>query len=632
MSEHRIEKLEEHVINRIAAGEIIVRPSSAVKELVENSLDAGATSIVITCQKGGMKALRIEDDGHGIRAVDLPILCQRFTTSKLRNYEDLRAIGTFGFRGEALSSISHVAHVSVVTRTKDDAAARNVTYHDGVMQGEPKVVPGRGVGTTIVFEDLFYNMETRRKVVTNMQDEYNKIVEVTQKYATHNPATSFMCKKFQGTVADLRTLGGVDHKEVVERVYGHALAKELLEYSCSSPSPSLVLEARGLVSNCNWSSKKMELLLFINNRLVESSSIKRMIDLVYSINLPKGAHPWVYLSIQLDPKTLDVNVHPTKKEVQFLEEELILEHLRAALEKLLENTKESRVFQMMKETRREKRKADGPEPEPARIRVDTMQLRINDMSRQNDLGQKNSDWVCPAESADLWQAVQNRRHPLATQTITRSVWVGIVDDQLALVQFGSSLHMINMFIVGQEFAYQMLLHNCGSQARCAIEPACSLKDVFVAGIRDPASGFTGTDERMEDMWPEFEQWAEGARDVLRPFGYDIADGVLRCFPKVFPFSPMPRPLLLLRLWKSKGSLEEYLQITARDAVEAILDLPESEECPRVDLPDPESKLLAHKLWELVHLSFFSAIEDYLTDGTITRIVALEQLYKVFERC
>jgi DNA mismatch repair protein MLH1 len=292
-----IHKLPQHVVNRIAAGEIIVRPASALKELVENSLDAKSTQITVTVKHGGIKFLQIQDNGHGIRYDDMAIVCERFTTSKLTSYEDLKSISTFGFRGEALASISHVAHLTITSMTADSKFAYTASYVDGKMtQSKPKMCAGVK-GTIIQYEDLFYNIPTRRRALSNPNDEYVKILEVLQKYAIHNPYTAFTCKKYGTPVSDLCTPGGVNSRivDVIGVIYGHAFAKELIPVQVSNssvlpdvdttatgcvdaPRPSsgyrVEFSCRGLITNANYSVKKPGFVLFINNRLVDCSSLK----------------------------------------------------------------------------------------------------------------------------------------------------------------------------------------------------------------------------------------------------------------------------------------------------------------------------------------------------------------------
>jgi len=185
MSAPKILKLDETVINRIAAGEVIQRPANALKEMIENSLDAGATSISVTVLQGGLKMLQIQDNGCGIRKDDLEIVCERFTTSKLSKFEDLLAINTYGFRGEALSSISHVAHLTIVTKTADSPVGFKAMYTDGKLKGPPKACAALQ-GTQIRVDDLFYNVATRRKALKNPSEEYSRIFEVVSRYSIHN--------------------------------------------------------------------------------------------------------------------------------------------------------------------------------------------------------------------------------------------------------------------------------------------------------------------------------------------------------------------------------------------------------------------------------------------------------------
>jgi len=341
--ESRIVQLEETVINRIAAGEVVVRPANALKELLENCLDAGSKHISVMVKGGGLKMLRIEDDGHGIRPEDLHILCERFTTSKLKKYEDLESIGTFGFRGEALASISHVAHVTVTTMTAKESCARVAQYLDGKLKGPARPCAGTR-GTTLVVEDMFYNNPTRKQALGKETLEHAKVLEVVQRYAVHYPLVAFNCRKATSSVTELSTVGGngLSSTDVIATIYGRNISQELFSFQIASDDPKFT--CRGLASGPNYSARSGTLILFINNRLVECNPLRRAIDAVYQPVLPRHQRPWVYIALDVDPAAIDVNVHPTKMEVQFLHEESIASQLQEVLTARLREAGGERMF------------------------------------------------------------------------------------------------------------------------------------------------------------------------------------------------------------------------------------------------------------------------------------------------
>ncbi|KAL3286344.1 hypothetical protein HHI36_000852 [Cryptolaemus montrouzieri] len=374
-----IKKLDEAVINRIAAGEIIQRPSNALKELIENSLDAKSTNIQISVKNGGLKLLQIQDNGTGIRKDNFDIVCERFTTSKLEKFEDLSSIATYGFRGEALASISHIAHLTITSKTSDEICAYVGSYIDGKLQGPPKPIAGNQ-GTIITVEDLFYNMFVRKKALRSPAEEYQKISEVVSKYAIHNANVSFSLKK-SGENNDIRTPLNSNHVENIRIIYGNLIARELIQFSCENDA--LGFKANGFVTNVNYSSKKMMFLLFINHRLVDCQNLKKCIDLVYATYLPKNSHPFVYMSLEMNPSYVDVNVHPTKHEVHFLNEEQVVEAVVTALETKLLGSNNSRVFYTQA-------KLPGVQTEPVITDKDKQNKTINpkDLVRTDSKEQK----------------------------------------------------------------------------------------------------------------------------------------------------------------------------------------------------------------------------------------------------
>uniref|UniRef100_A0A674AV67 MutL homolog 1, colon cancer, nonpolyposis type 2 (E. coli) n=1 Tax=Salmo trutta TaxID=8032 RepID=A0A674AV67_SALTR len=320
-----IRRLDETVVNRIAAGEVIQRPANAIKELLENCLDAKSTNIQVTVKEGGLKLIQIQDNGTGIRKEDMEIVCERFTTSKLQTFEDLNAISTYGFRGEALASISHVAHVTITTKTADAKCAYRATYCDGKLKTQPKPCAGNQ-GTQITVEDLFYNVSTRRKALKSPSEEYSRIVEVVSRYAIHNSGKSFAVKKQGETMADVRTLPNASTLDNIRVVFGNTVSRELIEVGCEDQK--LAYKLKGHISNANYSVKKCILILFINRMFLFSPQIP--------------LRPFMLLEIA--PHNIDVNVHPTKHEVHFLHEDCIIESVQKHIESQLLGSNSSRTY------------------------------------------------------------------------------------------------------------------------------------------------------------------------------------------------------------------------------------------------------------------------------------------------
>ncbi|KAL0571895.1 DNA mismatch repair protein Mlh1 [Marasmius crinis-equi] len=540
-----IRRLQESLINRIAAGEIIHRPASALKELLENSLDAGATSIRVVVKDGGLKLLQIQDNGCGIRKADLPILAERFTTSKLSTFSDLSKLTTYGFRGEALASISHVAHLSVTTKTRSEVCAYKAHYSDGKLvpnqpglATEPKPCAGND-GTIIMIEDLFYNTPTRLSALRNTSDEYARILDVVTKYAVHNPKVSFSCKKVGTSTPDISTATGSKISQVIRMLYGHSIEKELLNIEVSSPDKTKSDEtwsAEAYFTSANYQAKKTTFLLFINHRLVESSRIKRALEGVYTGILPKGAFPFIYLSLEVNPRAVDVNVHPTKKEVHFLNEELITERICDSLTDKLAEKNSSRTFEYQtlltggraEETSKSNKKRKGQEIErdsdveeentqkagPSKVyshkkvrtslqdrTLDSMFPVANPSHITGASGSKTTKSGIPATPVSryrevkesdcnltsvnaLRRAIIKKRHKSLTEILEKHTFVGIVDlDRcLSLVQHSTKLYLVNHGALAAELFYQLGLRQFGDMSRLKLDPPPPLRKLIEIAV------------------------------------------------------------------------------------------------------------------------------------------------------
>ncbi|KAF9608535.1 hypothetical protein IFM89_009901 [Coptis chinensis] len=495
MEPPKIHRLEESVVNRIAAGEVIQRPVSAVKEVIENSLDASSTSINVIIKDGGLKLIQVSDDGHGIRYEDLSILCERHTTSKLSVYEDLQSIKSMGFRGEALASMTYVAHVTVTTITAGQLHGYRVSYRDGVMENEPKACAAVK-GTQIQIENLFYNMMARRKTLHNSSDDYAKIVDLICRFAVHHINVSFSCRKHGAARADVHTVSTSSRIDAIKSIYGASVSRDLMEVTASeNDSSSLIFNMHGYISNSNYIAKKMTMVLFINDRLVECSALKRAIEVVYTATLPKAAKPFVYMSIILPPEHVDVNVHPTKREVSLLNQEKIVETIQTTVDSKLRCSNSTRAFVTQqtaqsspsvplgasKDSNHDSSPSVGPKsqkvPVNKMVRTDStdpvgrMHAYLLDQTlKKNECKSSLTSMRCavrqrrnPKETADLTSVqellneIDTKCHSGLLDIVKHCTYVGMADDLMALLQHSTRLYLVNVVDLSKELMYQQVL-------------------------------------------------------------------------------------------------------------------------------------------------------------------------------
>lgn len=309
----RIEVLDQITIDKIAAGEVIERPAAVVKELVENAIDANATSIVVEIKEGGIAFIRITDNGKGIQKEDIKKAFLRHATSKIQRIEDLSHVHSLGFRGEALSSISSVAQVELLTKCDDEEVGSNYTIHGGIEKSfEPAVVKN---GTTFLVKQLFYNVPVRRKFLKTASTEASHIHELVTRLALSHPDVSFQFIN-NGSLR-LHTSGNGNLKDIIYNLYGRDIANNLLEiqYEKNNVKVSGFI-GRPSVSRGNRNYETY----FINGRYVKSNLISRAIEEAYKGYAMQHRYPFTVLHIEMDTDVIDVNVHPTKMELRFTDQ------------------------------------------------------------------------------------------------------------------------------------------------------------------------------------------------------------------------------------------------------------------------------------------------------------------------
>ncbi|MCD6484630.1 MAG: DNA mismatch repair endonuclease MutL [Candidatus Odinarchaeota archaeon] len=324
----KIKKLDPITIKRIAAGEVVERPASVVKELIENSLDANAKTIFVDILKGGLKRIKVVDDGEGMTYEDAQLAFERYATSKIRSSEDLFNINTLGFRGEALASIAAVSRVTLITRHKDSDIGTKVVVEGGVIKKVDRV--GCQVGTSVTVDDLFFNVPARRKFLKSPMSEFSHIADVVMRYSL-----LYVDVFFRLTHNSKVILSSPSARDLIEKIY-YVYGKDVAEHMVKIDYHNESIKITGYVSKPAVSrATRSAINFFVNGRYVVSSLLYKALKEAYHTILPDDRYPIAVINIEIDPSKVDVNIHPTKREVKFDDEDFIFTTVKTAARDVL---------------------------------------------------------------------------------------------------------------------------------------------------------------------------------------------------------------------------------------------------------------------------------------------------------
>lgn len=351
-----IRRLDDYTINKIAAGEVVERPASVVKELVENSIDAQASAITVEIKDGGISLIRVTDNGIGIPKEDVTTALLRHTTSKITAVEDLDKIESLGFRGEALASIAAVSQLEIITKAYGEVTGKRVECYGGKIITEEEV--GCPEGTTIIMRNLFYNIPARKKFLKKPATESSYISDMVYKIALGHPEVSF--KFINNNSVVFHTSGNNELKNAVFNVYGKEVVKHMLSIEETEQDLKLI----GLIGkpSLNRANRTYE-NFYINGRYIKSKILENAVEDAYNTLLPINKFPVVVLHIFIPANKIDVNVHPTKMEVRFKDEEEIYQFIYNGIHKNL--FKEDLIPQVNLDNKKEK--LFNPEPVQGRL-------------------------------------------------------------------------------------------------------------------------------------------------------------------------------------------------------------------------------------------------------------------------
>jgi len=597
-----------------------------------------------------------------------------------------------------LASISHIAHLTVTTKTKDSNCAYRAHYDSGRLKpakpgqsADPKPTAGRQ-GTQITVEDLFYNVPTRRRAFRSASEEYNKILDVVGRYAVHCDGVAFSCKKHGEPSTGISTQSNSSTVDRIRQIHGTAVANELIEFTSSEAKWGFT--AHGWTTNANYHVKKTTLLLFINHRSVDSTNIRKAIEQTYSTFLPKGGHPFTYLSLEIDPQRVDVNVHPTKREVNFLNEDEMIETICNDIRVKLGNVDTSRTFmtqtllpgarvptitsESTNGSASDAPVSSTPKPKPYEnnlVRTDAKLRKITSMLPPSTTvpSEATAPNPSPAHSEmeyeyfdrelvscrlvtvkELRAEVRDAMHNELTEIFASHTFVGMVDERrrLVAIQGGVKLFLVDYGLISNEYFYQVGLTDFGNFGAIRFNPPLNLSELLQVAaeqekISNPAVNPEDDFEIEEVVELVSAQLIERREMLLEYFSLEISEkGEVLSIPlllKGYVPSITKLPRFLLRLgphvdWTDeKRCFETFLRELASFYVPEQLPPtpgPEDQE-EGLDEEIKARRLYINNVVENVLFPAFRArliATTALMKGGVLEVANLKGLYRVFERC
>ncbi len=494
-----IQILDQNTINQIAAGEVIERPASVVKELLENAIDAKATAITVEIKEGGISFIRITDNGCGIAKEEIPLAFLRHSTSKIRSVEDLMTATSLGFRGEALSSIAAVSQVELITKVSSSLNGCRYCIEGGMEKIFEEI--GCPEGTTFLVRNLFYNTPARRKFLKSAQTEAGYISDIVEKIALSHPEISI--RFIHNNQNKLHTSGNCNLKDIVYRIYGRDIATNLLSVQASMESISVYgFIGKPLISRGNRAYENY----YINGRYIRSSMISKVIEDAYQSFLMQHKYPFTVLHIQIDSNLLDINVHPTKMDLRIKDAENLIPFLYHTLynilsskelipEVSLEEKKLEPAFERSKEYEKVKKREERlAEPFEKNRIAKEQQIKEQALYQINQ-----KPFIEQAEQIELFNG-----QFLAEEAKEQHRIIGQVFETYWLVEYQNKLFIIDQHAAHEKVLYEKMMTRLQTQQ--LISQMLNPPMILTLSIRE------------EELFIRFQSYFEKIGFVIEHFG------------------------------------------------------------------------------------------------------------------